>query len=137
MLERTFDVSGETNHFTLHKRGSRSFKQGTEAGEQSYYVKLKNPDASLGLGSLTANLKVLFEVLIDELKREFGEGGWARIFIKHEEMKEKLILKTEVIKNITADDIMMHIERMLHSADFIPADNKLIIAVAAVKSLRG
>ena len=94
LLQTKFNFEGETNHFTLTKKSSQSFRQSVVAGEQTYEVSLKHPNSKLGLKEhLLAHLLVLFEVLMEEIKKEYNDDGYVRVFIRHRESGNQFVVK--------------------------------------------
>ena len=137
ILQSTFDFKGEKNHFVLRRGTSQSFGQNVQAGEQSYLAKLKHPSEEIGLGDMFEHLTVLFEVVMNEVKKEYGDSGWARVYISHPPTGEHFIVKAAHIQDMTPEFIMDVVSKQINSADFVPCDKHLEIYVAAVKHIRG
>lgn len=120
--------------------GTRSFRQSQDAEEQTFYVTFKPSENEEvpGLIDLSVHLKVLFETLMVEMKSQYGPDGWVRVFMQHRGEKNfQMVIKPQYIGNFNSEDVMFHIERVLHSAGFIPADENLIIALGVVRAIRG
>lgn len=138
----TITLESDISRFTVQKVGTRSFRQSSEASEQTYYVRFNHGDeaavpAPPGLGDLTVHLKVMFETLLEEIKKDYGVNGWVRVFIQHPKDNFKIVISPRIIRDFDVEDAMFHIERVLHSANFIPADEQLVVALGVVKSIRG
>lgn len=137
-MQTVFEFEGEKNHFILTKKASRSFRQSVYAGEQTYEVSLKHPNAKIGLHQhLLAHLLVLFEVLMEQIQKDYGNEGYVRVFIRHRELGHQFIVKPQPIRDMTGEHIMEVLTRMIYSAKFVPCDQGLEINVAAVKFLKG
>ena len=137
ILQSTFDFKGEENHFVLRRGASQSFGQTASAGEQSFLATLKHPSKEIGLADMFEHLTVLFEVVMNEISKEYGDKGWARVFVSHPPSGENFIVKPMPVAEMTADFIMDVITKQINSADFVPCDEDLSIYVAAVKNIRG
>ena len=142
LQQGTITLESNISRFTVQKVGTRSFRQSSEASEQTFYVRFNYTDAEAGeapqgLGDLSVHLKVMFETLLEEVKKDYGLNGWVRLFIQHPKDNFKIVIPPRVIRHFNADDVMFHIERVLHSANFIPADEQIVVALGVVKSNRG
>jgi len=123
----------EHNSFVLELMQSKSFKQKNVVSEYTYRVRPKYPAEEKPLNDLLPQLKGLFESLLDEIKKAYGQTSKVRVFIQHEELKKEIIVKPTVLAYLTSDSIIQRIENVLYSAGFIPADEKLQINVACAQ----
>ena len=73
----------DDNFFQLEVIQSKSFKQSHAAREVTYRAKLKNPSDDVPLNNLVSHLHVLFQTILEETKREYGDAGVMRIYISH------------------------------------------------------
>ena len=71
---------------------SRSFKQSHAAREITYRAKLKNPSDDVPLNNLLTHLHALFETILQETKREYGDAGVMRIYISHPKLEKSIII---------------------------------------------
>ena len=133
----TFDLQGKKNHFVLRRGPSQSFGRSALASEQSYVARLKYPSEDIGLENIFEQLTVLFEVLLSELKKDYGENGMARIYIAHKPTGEHFIVRPTVIRDLTPEYIMEILMMQISSARRVPCDDHLHIYVAAVKNIQG
>ena len=136
-LLNTFDLEGKKNHFVLRRGPSQSFGQSALASEQSYVARLKYPSEEVGLENIFEQLTVLFEVLLNELRKEFGESGMARVYIAHKPTGEHFIVRPTIIRDLTPEFIMEVLMMQISSARRVPCDDHLHIYVAAVKNIQG
>jgi hypothetical protein len=142
LQQGTLTLESDINRFTVQRVGTRSFRQSSEASEQTFYVKFNSAatapdDPEIGLGDLSVHLKVMFETLIEEIKKDYGTNSWVRLFIQHPRDNFKIVIPPRYIRDFSPEDVMFYIERVLHSAQFVPADEELIVALGVVKSLSG
>ena len=71
---------------------SKSFKQSHAAREITYRAKLKNPSDDVPLNNLLPHLHALFETILQETKREYGDAGVMRIYISHPKLEKSIII---------------------------------------------
>ena len=135
----TFEIvrPPEDNYFSIEVNQSRSFKQSHAAREISYRAKLKNPAQHVPLGDLLPQLHALFETLLGETRRNYGDAGVMRIYISHPQLESAIIIPPTFIGNLTSEDILRKIDNVLYSAGSIPADDEIDINVAVVEFLSG
>ena len=69
----------EDNFFQLEVIQSKSFKQSHAAREITYGAKLKNPSDDVPLNNLLPHLHALFDTILQETKRDYGDAGVMRI----------------------------------------------------------
>ena len=128
--------------FTLQLHHTASFKQynSTLAEERSYSANLRPSiqNNNLMLGHILGELTHLFEVLLLEISYNYKEHDLVRIYISHsEETGCNIIVGPKYVGDMTTQLIVDAIARVVRSNNFIPADQKLTINVAAVKNLSG
>lgn len=63
-----------------------------------YKVKLKNDQPNLYLDNLIPNFQALFDNLIEHTRREYGEGGLARIYIDHLNLESAIVVSSLIMK---------------------------------------
>ena len=137
--EPTFEIvrPPEDNYFSIEVKQSRSFKQSHAAREISYRAKLKNPAQHVPLGDLLPQLHALFETLLAETRRNYGDAGVMRIYISHPQLESAIIIPPTFLGDLTSEDILRKIDNVLYSAGSIPADDEIDINVAVVEFLSG
>ena len=126
--------------FSLSLNRTRSFRQFNKeiADEYSYTALLKNEIPGLYLGQILNILQSLFDCVLNEIKTVYSDNDWVRIFIIHEEMSYvNIVVGPMYVSQMTSEEIMKVIGRVISSNNFIPADKKLRINVAAVRNLTG
>ena len=134
-----FGIEGpiDDNYFTLEIMGSKSFHQTEAAQEITYKAKLKYPAPEKSLSDLEPHLTALFESLIEEMERKYGERGIARIYIDHPNLEKAIIITPRYIGEMKVKDILGYIDDVVNSAGEIPADDSLDINVAVIRTLLG
>lgn len=125
------------NNFVLEQIQSKSFKQSNAAKEITYRAKLANPSSEVPLTDLISHIQGLFETILEETRRDYGESGVIRIYISHPNLEKPIIVPPTHIGYLTAKMIIEHIENVLYSAGHIPADNNVEINVAVVEMIKG
>ena len=118
-------------------KGSRSFHKTEAAQEITYQAKLKYPAPNTSLQQLEPHLTALFESLIEEMLKKYGERGVARIYIDHPNLEKAIIITPRYISDMTVADILDYIDDVVSSAGEIPADEALNINVAVIRSILG
>ena len=88
----------DDNFFQLEVIQSRSFKQSKAAREITYRAKLKNPSDEVPLNNLISHLHALFETILEETKREYGDEGLMRIYISHPKLEKSIIIYAAVVE---------------------------------------
>ena len=129
-----------SEYFELELKSTKSFKEFNKefASEFSYTAVLKNPQPETYLGHILPQLFNLFESLLSEIKQVYAPLDLVRIFITHESITAvNIIVGPSFVRDISPQEMFATIGRAIHSNNFIPADKKLQINVAAVKNLRG
>ena len=127
----------EDNFFQLEVIQSRSFKQSHAAREITYRAKLKNPADDVPLNYLLPHLHALFDTIIQETKRDYGDAGVMRIYISHPQLETPIIYKPTYLGYLNSEEIINYIDTVLHSAAEVPADDQLVINAAVVEFVTG
>ena len=127
----------DDNSFQLEVIQSRSFKQSKAAREITYRAKLKNPSEEVPLNNLISHLHVLFETILEEAKRDYGDEALMRIYISHPKLEKSIIIPPTYLGYLTSQKILDYIDTVLYSAGEIPADDELIVNAAVVEILSG
>ena len=127
----------EANHFVLEVVKSKSFKQSNAAREITYKAKLKNPAEDVPLNFLLPHMHALFDSVLEEARRNYGESGVVRIYISHPNLEKAIIVPPTYLGYLTSELILEHIDNVLYSAGEIPADESLDINVGVVELIQG
>ena len=92
--EPTFEIvrPPEDNYFQIEVRQSKSFKQSHAAREITYKAKLKNPAENVPLTDLLPQLHALFDTILTETRRNYGDAGVMRIYITHPQLESAIIV---------------------------------------------
>ena len=125
------------NFFQLEVIQSKSFKQSHAAREITYRAKLKNPSDDVPLNNLLPHLQALFETILQETKREYGDAGVMRIYISHPKLEKSIIIPPTYLGYLNSQKILDYIDTVLYSAGEIPADDELIVNAAVVEFVTG
>ena len=125
------------NFFQLEVIQSRSFKQSHAAREITYRAKLKNPSDDVPLNNLLTHLHALFETILQETKREYGDAGVMRIYISHPKLEKSIIIPPTYLGYLNSQKILDYIDTVLYSAGEISADDELIVNAAVVEFVTG
>ena len=120
------------NHFVLEVIQSGSFKQSNAARGITYRARLKNPSDDVPLSDLSTHIQALFESILDEARRDYGESGVMRIFIRRPRLQRPIIVLPTYLRLLDSQIIMDQIDRVLYSAGEIPADDSIEINAAVV-----
>ena len=138
-LDEVFDIirTITLNFFVLYIMGSKSFKQNSAARELTYKARLRYPAVDVPLSHLVAHLKELFETIITEMRKEYGNSAVARVYIYHPKLNGAIIVPPIYLGDLYSDDILDTIDNVVYSAGDIPADEELDINVAVVKLIEG
>ena len=83
------------------------------------------------------HLTTLFESLVDEMRKKYGDHGIARIYIDHPNLEKAIIVTPREIRELNTQEILDYIDDVVNSAGEIPADESLDINVAVIKGLVG
>ena len=137
--EPTFEIvrPPEDNYFQLEVRQSKSFKQSHAAREITYKAKLKNPAENVPLTDLLPQLHGLFETILTETRRNYGDAGVMRIYITHPQLISAIIVPPTYLGELTSETILRQIDNVLYSSGSIPADDEIEINAAVVEFLSG
>ena len=127
----------DDNFFQLEVIQSRSFKQSHAAREITYRAKLKNPSDDVPLNNLLTHLHALFETILQETKREYGDAGVMRIYISHPKLEKSIIIPPTYLGYLNSQKNLDYIDTVLYSAGEIPADDELIVNAAVVEFVTG
>ena len=127
----------DDNFFQLEVIQSKSFKQSHAAREITYRAKLKNPSDDVPLNNLLSHLYALFETILQETKREYGDAGVMRIYISHPKLEKSIIIPPIYLGYLNSQKILDYIDTVLYSAGEIPADDELIVNAAVVEFVTG
>ena len=127
----------DDNYFQLEVIQSKSFKQSHAAREITYRAKLKNPSDDVPLNNLLPHLHALFETILQETKREYGDAGVMRIYISHPKLEKSIIIPPTYLGYLNSQKILDYIDTVLYSAGEIPADDELIVNAAVVEFVTG
>ena len=122
----------DDNFFQLEVIQSKNFKQSHAAREITYRAKLKNPSDDVPLNNLLPHLHALFETILQETKREYGDAGVMRIYISHPKLEKSIIIPPTYLGYLNSQKILDYIDTVLYSAGEIPADDELIVNAAVV-----
>ena len=127
----------EDNFFNLEINQSKSFKQSHAAREITYRAKLKNPSDDVPLNNLLPHLHALFDTILQETKRDYGDAGVMRIYISHPKLEKSIIIPPTYLDYLDSQKILDYIDTVLYSAGEIPADDELIVNAAVVEYVTG
>ena len=127
----------ENNYFQIEVKQSKSFKQSHAAREITYKAKLKEPAENVPLVNLLPQLHFLFETLLSETRKNYGDAGVMRIYISHPQLESAIIIPPTYIGDLNSETILRKIDNVLYSAGSIPADDELEINIAVVEFLTG
>ena len=127
----------EENHFILEVVDSRSFRQSNAAREITYRARLRYPAADVQLNYLLPHLHALFDTVLEEARRNYGQSGVIRIYISHPQLQKAIIVPPTYLGHLNSELILEHIDNVLYSAGEIPADDSLEINAAVVELIRG
>lgn len=127
----------EENFFTLELMNSKSFKGSSAVKEMTYRAKLKYPIENATLNGLSEHVEALFDNLIDETRKEYGEEGVGRVYINHPNLEKAIIVPPTYLGDLNSQIILDQIDVVLYSAGDIPADDALEINLAVVKMIKG
>ena len=103
-------------------------------GRLLYRAKFKNPAQHVPLGDLLPQLHALFETLLAETRRNYGDAGVIHITPS---IESAIIIPPTFLGDLTSEDILRKIDNVLYSAGSIPADDEIDINVAVVEFLSG
>ena len=126
----------DDNYFTLNVRSSKSFKSKFTAREITYTAKMKYP-TEVSLTNFVPQLKAMFDTVLDELKKDYGNEGVARVYINHQNLEREIIVPPRYLGDLDSSDILETIDNVIYSAGDIPADETLDINIAAVEMIHG
>ena len=112
---------------------SKSFKQSNAAGEITYRARLRDPADDVPLNYFLQHLHALFDIILQEARRDYGESGVMGIYISH----PKLEKAPTYLGYLTSELILEHIANVLYSAGEIPADESLEINADVVELIQG
>ena len=137
--EPTFEIvrPPEDNYFKIEVRQSKSFKQSHAAREITYKAKLKNPAENVPLSDLLPQLHALFDTILAETRRNYGDAGVMRIYITHPQFESAIIVPPTYLGDLTSETILRKIDNVMYSAGSIPADDEIEINAAVVEFLSG
>ena len=137
--EPTFEIvrPPEDNFFHLEVRQSKSFKQSHAVREITYKAKLKNPDTNVPLTDLLPQLHALFDTILAETRRNYGDAGVMRIYISHPHLESAIIVPPTYLGDMSSELILKQIDKVLYSTGSIPADEEIDINAAVVEFLSG
>ena len=135
----TFEVvrPPDNNFFQIEVKQSKSFKQSHAAREITYKAKLKTPAAEIPFNNLFAQLHGLFDTILAESRKTYGETCVMRIYITHPQLESAIIVPPTYLGDLTSEDILRKIDNVLYSAGSIPADDEIEINAAVVQLLSG
>ena len=71
---------------------SKSFRQSNAAREITYRAKLRDPVDDVPLNFLLPHLHAMFDTVIEEARRNYGESGVMRIYISHPKLEKAIIV---------------------------------------------
>ena len=125
------------NYFTLELFNSKSFHKSDAAQELTYKAKLKYPAPDLKITDLSPHLNALFQTLLDEMRKKYGNSGIARIYIDHPNLEKAIIVVPTALGDLDPKNILDYIDWVVESAGEIPADEELDINVAVIRTLQG
>lgn len=127
----------EDNYFTLEVFDSKSFHRTKAAQELTYKAKLKYPAPDKTITDLAPHLYALFQSLIWEMKKKYGQSGIARVYIDHPKLEKAIIVIPTLLSELEPKVILDHIDEVVNSAGDIPADESLDINVAVIRTIEG
>ena len=110
---------------------SRSFKQSHAAREITYRAN------DVPLNNLLPHLHALFDTILQETKRDYGDAGVMRIYISHPKLEKSIIIPPTYLGYLSSQKILDYIDTVLYSAGEIPADDELIVNAAVVEYVTG
>ena len=135
----TFEIvrPPENNYFQVEVKQSKSFKQSHAAREITYKARLKNPAADTPLNDLLPQLHYLFDTILAETRKSYGDAGVMRIYITHPQLESAIIIPPTYLGDLNSEAILRKIDNVLYSAGSIPADDEIEINAAVVEFLSG
>ena len=127
----------EANHFVLEVIRSKSFRQSNAAREITYRARLRDPVDDVPLNFLLPYLHALFDTIIEEARRNYGDSVVMHMYISHPKLENTIIVPPTHLGYLTSELILEHIDNVLYSAGEIPADDSLEINAGVVEFLKG
>ena len=82
-------------------------------------------------------MHALFDTILQETKREYGDAGVMRIYISHPKLEKSIIIPPTYLGYLNSQKILDYIDTVLYSAGEIPADDELIVNAAVVEFVTG
>ena len=82
-------------------------------------------------------MHALFDTVLQEARRDYGESGVMRIYISHPKLEKAIIVPPTYLGYPTSELILEHIDNVLYSAGEIPADEDLEINAGIVEFIEG
>ena len=79
----------------------------------------------------------MFDTILEEAKREYGEAGVMRIYISHPNLEKAIIVPPTYLGHLYSEKILEQIDSVLYSAGEIPADEALEINAGVVHLIEG
>ena len=128
--------------FSLSLKKTKSFKHREEelVNEMSYTAKI-TPEGQKNypfLKDLLPQLYGMFYFLVEKVKEKYLDKDLARVFITHETATNtNITVGPDYLENISADVILEKVGNTVHSNNFIPADEGLVINFAVIKNIQG
>ena len=98
---------------------------------------MKNPSDDVPLNNLLPHLHALFDTILQETKRDYGDAGVMRIYISHPKLETSIIIPPTCLGYLDSQKILDYIDTVLYSAGEIPADDELIVNAAVVEFVTG
>ena len=127
----------EENHFVLDVVNSKSFKQSNAVREITYKARMKYPAADVHMSNLLPHLHALFDTVLQEARKDYGESGVIRMYIDHPQLQKAIIVTPTYLGDLNPEKILEYMDEVLYSAGDIPADDSLDLNVAVVDLIAG
>ena len=98
---------------------------------------MKDSSDDVPLNNLLPHLHALFDTILQETKRDYGDAGVMRIYISHPKLEKSIIIPPTYLGYLSSQKILDYIDAVLYSAGEIPADDELIVNTAVVEYVTG
>ena len=116
---------------------SRRYNQRLGADNISYRLKVQENLMDRKVSDILGELYSMFDNLITDLRNDLENGDLVRFYLNHPILNVPIIVSARPIEDLTVEDIMTDVEKVLQSEEELKLDEQFEIHVGILRIPRG
>ena len=116
---------------------SRRYNQRLGADNISYRLQVNENLMNRRISDIIGEMYTMFDNLVTNLRNELQNGDLVRLYLNHPILNVPIIISARPIEELTVEDIMTEVEKVLQSEEELKLDEQFEIHVGILRIPRG